>query len=463
MSVHAAPETARSEADDATRGSAVKLAAELLSRLLGLGTTLVLARGLGVADFGAFGRLSVFALLLAELGEFGLQATASRALVAGTHGLRSLARARLLTSGLVAAAALAALPMAPVLAPLVLFFLLAGWGEFLGVALRCRAARRQEALVLVCLRAGSLALAALALAAGADLRGLAWSQALSPLPALLLGTWLLRGRPGPPAAEAGLVAVLREAAPLAANGGLLMLSPRVEFLVLSTLAGDRETGLFLAALRVVEFLSMVPSAVTAGAMPALTREAMRGEGPVRRRTAASVALLAAPTAVGVALVALELVRVLFGVTYAASALPLRILGAALVPLFMNSLLASALIAAGRGEWLPRLTGARVAGAFVLAFALVPPLGAPGAALGFLGSETLLFLLGARAVASGGFAVPVLRPVLWAVIATVPMASAVWGAPAGLPGSVAIGVITYAATLAAAWRLLPRLARELVGG
>ena len=51
-------ETARAarEADDATRGSAVKLAAEVASRLLGLGTTLLLARALGVSDFGALGR-----------------------------------------------------------------------------------------------------------------------------------------------------------------------------------------------------------------------------------------------------------------------------------------------------------------------------------------------------------------------------------------------------------------------
>ena len=68
-------ETARAtrEADDATRGSAVKLAAEVASRLLGLGTTLLLARALGVSDFGALGRLWYIALLLAELAEFGLR------------------------------------------------------------------------------------------------------------------------------------------------------------------------------------------------------------------------------------------------------------------------------------------------------------------------------------------------------------------------------------------------------
>ena len=323
-------ETARAarEADDATRGSAVKLAAEVASRLLGLGTTLLLARALGVSDFGALGRLWYVALLLAELAEFGLQATATRALVAGTFSLKALARARVVTSALLAGAALVALPASqagpgwvraavPILVPLVLFFVLAGWGEFLGVALRCRGARVGEALLLLVLRGGSLAGAVVALLGGAGLVGIAWGQAISPLPALALGAWLLGRRKAlVHGADAGVGSVLRAAVPMAAHGGLQMLSPRVEFLVLSLLAGDRETGVFLAALRVFEFLGMVPNAVAQGAMPALTREALHGGEGVRRRTAGTMALVAAPAATGLALVAPGVVGLLFGVAYA---------------------------------------------------------------------------------------------------------------------------------------------------
>ena len=52
-----------------------------------------------------------------------------------------------------------------------------------------------------------------------------------------------------------------------------------------------QVGLFFAGLNVIWFLSMVPSAIAAGAMPALTREALRGAGAVRRRTAATLALV----------------------------------------------------------------------------------------------------------------------------------------------------------------------------
>ncbi len=462
------------EANEATRGSAIKLAAEVASRLLGLGTTLLLARALGLAGFGAFGRLWTVALLLAELAEFGLQATATRGLVAGTFSLPALARARLITSGLVAGVAILALPAAaagpawaraaaPVLVPLVLFFVLAGWGEFLGVALRCRGARVGEAVLLLLLRAGSLVGAAVAVLASADFAGLAWSQAVSPLPALALGAVLLARRPAPaPGSEAGVTAVLRAAAPLAANGGLQILSPKVEFLVLSALAGDRETGVFLAALRVFEFLGMVPSAVAQGAMPALTREALRGGEGVRRRTAGTMALVAAPAAVGLALVAGGVVNLLYGRAYAEAATPLRILALALVPLFMNALLSWAVLARGRASWLPRLTAVRVLAALALALALVPPLGAIGAAAGLVGAEWLLLALGSLACRGAAFVVPLARPVGWALAACVPMALAVSGVRDSLALALAVGALSWAATLAAALRLRPALARDLVG-
>jgi O-antigen/teichoic acid export membrane protein len=463
----------RGEAAEATRGSAIKLAAETTSRILTLGTTVLLARGLSVEDYGAYGTLSVVGVLLAEVAEFGLQALASRALVAGTSSLRSLARARAalfvsVAAGVVALAPLAprlhvlARPLTPVLCLLFLYFALSAWGEFLGVGLRCRGARVQEALLLTCLRGGGLLLAGMALAVRAGLPGVAGALALSPLPALALGAWLLR-RHGPAgvAPDTGAREVLRSAAPLAVHAGLLLLSPRVEFLVLTAVRDPRESALFFAAVQVFWFLAMVPSAVAAGAMPALTREAVGGGKAVRQRTAATMALLGAPAAVGLALIAPGVLAV-FGDEYVRAAAWLQILAIALVPLFMNALLTWALIASGRSGLLPRLTAARVAAAFVLATVLVPRFGAAGAAVGLTCAETALLVLEARACAAGGFAVPVLRPVAFALAASVPMALAVHGVGPGLVAPVVMGALTYSATLAASWRLLPGLAREMIG-
>ncbi|MGD8898418.1 MAG: polysaccharide biosynthesis C-terminal domain-containing protein [Acidobacteriota bacterium] len=472
------PARAAAEADDATRGSAIKLGAEVLSRLLTLATTILIARNLGASGTGAFGTPWIIAPLVAELAEFGLQATATRALVAGTFSLGALVRARAVVFALVVLLVIvaAATPLASivgtvappsfqlgVLAVLVLFFALSGWGEFLGVALRCRGARVQEGGVLLVVRASGLALAAAALAAGAGFGGLAWALAVSPLPGIALGAWLLRRHPPPVRGTDALVGpVLAAAFPLALYGGLLLLSPRVEFLVLAWTRGDYEKGLFFAVLNVVWPLSLVPSAVAAGAMPALTREALAGGGGVRQRTAGTLALFAAPASVGLMIVAPSLVPFVFGPEFAPGAVWLRIMALAVVPMFMNGLMTWALIAAERAASLPRLLATRIVVAFVLALLLVPRLGATGAAIGFVLAEAVLLVLSVRACAAARFAVPVGRAIVVALLATLPMALAVWGVRDTLVLALGVGGLTYAATLAAAWQLFPGLARPLLG-
>jgi len=462
------PAGGRRDADEATRGSAIKLVAEVASRLLGFATMWLLLRGLGASEFGILGELSVYALLLAEAGELGLQALASRALVAGTLSLESLLRARAALALLVAGFAVAGgLAFGPALALLVAWFALSGWCEFFGVALRCRGARLGEAGVLLVLRGGALVAAGLALAAGARLTGVAAALAVSPLPALALGAWWLRrSAPAVPGALVSPVAVLKESFPLAVHGVLLLLSPRVEFLVLSWLLPDRQAvGLFYAALLVFWPLAMIPTAIAAGAMPALTREALQGGVAVRRRTAALLALVAAPAAIGLALVARPAAELLLGpgsspADHAATAGLLQLLCLALPALFANALLSASLIAAGRAAWLPRLTASRVLIAFALALALVPALGARGAALGLALAEWLLVAASAAACRRASFAVPVLRPLGWALVACVPMALAVRGVSGSLALAVPIGALTWAASLAAAWKLLPGVVERL---
>jgi O-antigen/teichoic acid export membrane protein len=297
-----------------------------------------------------------------------------------------------------------------------------------------------------------------ALRMNATLSGMAWAHALSTVPSLLLAAFLARrayhgdeaGAPQPPART-----VLRTAAPLAVNGGLALLSLRLELLAVYFVRGAAEAGLFGAALKVVESLNGIPSAVAAGAMPSLTREALQSLRAVRERVAGMMALLAVPGAAGLLLSAAGVVALL-GAGYDGAAAPLRVLALALVPLFMNTVLLHALIAAGHAGTLPRLTAVRVGLAAVLAALLVPPLGAAGAAMGFLASESVLTALAARACARVGFAVPVSRPLAHAAVLALPMAAVVAVAGGGLAISVALGVATYAATLIATWRLKPDL-------
>jgi O-antigen/teichoic acid export membrane protein len=202
-------------------------------------------------------------------------------------------------------------------------------------------------------------------------------------------------------------------------------------------------------------------------MPALTREALQGGESVRRRTAATLALLGAPAGVGLALVAGPAALVLLGsgyapADYAAASSLLRILSAAVPALFLNPLAVAALIAAGHASWLPRVTAARVALALALASALVPALGPRGAALGFVVAEWTVLALAAVACRRASFGVPVVRPLAGALLACVPMALAVSGVRSSLALAVPVGLLSFAATLAATWLLLPGIARGFVG-
>jgi O-antigen/teichoic acid export membrane protein len=453
-------------ARDATRGSVVKLLAEIVGRGLQLATTLLLMRGLGPAEFGVFGALSALAVVAAEASDLGLQGTAGRALVAGTFSLRGILRAKAWLSVGFVVGALFVWPFSPVLAPLLLYFGGAGWAEILGVVLRARGRRREEAWVIVGLRLSGLLLVAIPLGQGGGAQSCAWALAASTVLPGLFAAWrvsLARGPAGTKTRELGTRRILAASGPLAVNGGLALLSVRVEVFVMSALAAPAELGFFVAALQFVQVLNFVPSALMAGAMPALTREAMHASGlegdAVRRRTAATVAFAAVPATAGLVLVAPALVRDLLGEAYLAAGPILAVAGFGVLPLFLNGIYTHALIAAERASWLPRLTLLRVVLAALLAAALVPAAGGRGAALGFVVSEWVLVVLGARAVREAGFAVQVLRPVGLAALAALPMGVAVWPMRGNLPLALLVGVAVFALVTALLWRS-PRLRHDL---
>jgi O-antigen/teichoic acid export membrane protein len=452
-----------SEAALATRGSGIRLGAEVGSRAFALVTSLLLAAGLGVQAFGVFAAVSSVGLILSELGELGLQQTASRALVAGTFSLRAMVRARVvLTAGLLAVAGIAPLlaraDWKSLLPAFILYFGLNGWSEFLGVALRARGRRMEEAIVLLATRVATLLGVVAAMSLKLPLSALAWILVgASTLPLVLASvlTWRAHaGGGGEPALVHPVREVLRASLPLAVNGALALVALRVELLVIFWARGSWEAGLFGAAVKIVEALNGVPAAIAAGAMPALTREALghaRGNA-VRARTAATVALLAVPAAAGLALLAPGVLRFL-GQDYVAAAPALRVIAFAIVAMFINAVLLHALIAAGRAAWLPRLTAVRVAFAGAMALAVIPRWGVVAAAAGVLAAEALLLALSARACRLAGFAVPLAAPLGVALFATVPMAAAVTLLRVGTIPAAATGALVYAGTLALTWMVL----------
>lgn len=442
--------SALTPANEATRGSAIRLGAEIAGRVLAFAATVFVARRLGASDFGRFAAASSLAAILAELGDLGLQAFAARALVARHYALADLVRARAVLL-LVAALPVACLVgFRPLLGILMGYFLLANWVEFLGVALRARGAPLEEGFSLFTLRLAGLMGVVFAATRTADASAIALGLLASTLPALAVAALFLRhtrpeGLSQPPAS---IRSVIRTSLPLGANGALALLSTKVELLALPVLRSVAEAGLFAGALRLVEPLLAVPSAIAAGAMPALTKEALRGAGPARDRTAHGVALLAAPACVGLFVIAPEAIR-LFGDSYVGAGPTLRLLSLAIIPLFLNALLLHSLIAAGRSSWLPRLTALRVLVAAGLAFVLLKLFGSEGAAIGFATAETVLLCAASRATRVAGFPVKVARPTALGLMLSAPMGLVVAFLPLSLFPRIGAGALVYGATLAIA--------------
>jgi anaerobic magnesium-protoporphyrin IX monomethyl ester cyclase len=413
--------------DDATRGSATRLGAEIGVRVLRMASAFLLVAGLGATGFGMYAALWGLAVLVAEAADLGLRTAACPGVAARRIGLAPLVRTKLWLLGvsfcLLGVAAVPLLSSAggagtalPLLAFMAAALLVTG-AELGGVLLRAVGRRMEEAAVLMTMGACTLGGVAWLLAdpaLGTRLLDLAAVQAGAAVVAMLLAAWWLTRAAVPDALErVGSRAILAESLPLGLNGALALATMRIEILILFLWHGPLETGLFAAALKLVEALNAVPGALAAGALPTMAREGRSALGAARVRTAATLLVLAIPTAFLLLLVA-PLCAVRLG--YAGAGMPLRILAAAVVPMFVNSGALHALLAVGRGELLPRLTATRLVCATLLGLMLIPRFGAAGAAAGLAVSEWILLAMALRACRQAEVGIPLGRRLFSRVLA-----------------------------------------------
>jgi len=448
VSVGASSTSAR----DASVGSAIRLSAEIVVRISSIVATLWLTRSLGVTAFGAFLLSLSIGLLIAELGELGLNGIAVPMIVRSPRNLRTIFQMRAVMT--VGAAALGAvlIPLASrisgvevsLLVLSTVHFFGAGWIEMTGAALRALGRRVDEALLLFVFR---FTLVGLVIGApfGMSVAGASRAYALSIVPAILFGIARLRGgvrRSGDVPPGASVRAILRQAAPMGVNGYLAIFSTRVELFLLQAFHGEHVVGLFGGALRIVESLLTLPSAIAAGALPSVSRDVVKGTRGAAQRMFGLVVWIGVPAAVGLVLRAPAVLLVL-GPGFVDGAPALRILSAALLLCFANAALFHLLIAAGETLLIPRLTGLRVGVALLAGLVLIPTLASFGAALSFTAAELCLFTALVRTTRVHA-ELQVLRPVASAVVACLPMVAFLSLYRLALPLSIVAGALLFVA-------------------
>lgn len=218
---------------------------------------------------------------------------------------------------------------------------------------------------------------------------------LSGLPAL----WLWRDRGLRVAAD---LRMWRQILVWAAPQGLIVVLGvvyfRLDMFLLSFLSGDGddEVALYGLAYKVVEVLMFVPGYFVATLFPEFAR-AERGSEKLAGMAQAGFTLLqlmALVTVIVFAGFASETVRVVGGPGFGDAGVVLALLSCGLVFLYVNTLFFQALIAMGEQRRLVWLVLAVLGLNVALNFALIPPLGAVGAAIAVVASEVLSVAIGA---------------------------------------------------------------------
>jgi O-antigen/teichoic acid export membrane protein len=430
---------------------------------LGVGLSVIgaalLTRHLGPADFGRYTTVISLVTVLAALAEAGTTNIGVRefsvlppgrreAFVGGIAGLRLVTT----VAGGVIAVAFAAIVgyddelvvgAAIVGLGLVIYAVQSSWS----IPLQSRLQLGWVTVLELVRQAGSVALIALLVLAGASLVPFFWVTAVASLAALVVTIPLVRGHvPFAPAfrgTDWGRLLALT--VPFSAANAVGAIYVYLAVVMLSLISTAQETGYFSASFRVFIVLAGIPALLVAAAFPILSRAARDDDSrlayALRRLWEIHVLLgvgVALCTAVGAGLA----IDVIAGDEFEPSVDVLRILSAALVASFLQAVLGFALLSLSRYRAILMANGAALIVSLTLNLALAPSYGAEGSAVATVAAESVLATVYGVALVRSRPDLRLPLGILPRVLVALLLASAVLLIP-GLPAGVqlfAVGVV-----------------------
>jgi O-antigen/teichoic acid export membrane protein len=462
-------------ADRVVRGGALRAIGFVVVNLLGVVSSVVLLRHLGVSDFGRYGTVIALVAIVSGLADAGLNMTGSRELALLPRGperrrlLGALLGVRLV---LLVAAALAALAFAVVAGydseMLAGTALVAAGGVLLGaqstmalplvVNLRNGLVTLSEILKQVILVVGVVVLAA----AGAALTPFFAVQVLVGVGALLSVPLLVARTDlaAPSFSRDDIRRLAIVALPVALASIVTAFYVRTVIVLASLLTSEYETGLFVTSARIMEMIGGVALLVVGVILPVVTVAARDDRGRLRYVLAhtTKLALLGGGLlAITVVVAARPIVVLLGGEDFAPAASVLRLQAPVVLTIFLVYAWTAFLIADGHRRALVRCMLIGLAALFVTGVPLIAQLDAEGAALAAVAADlvlTAVIFQAVRRVGDGRVGVEPDYLVRYAV-ALVAGAAAALGVLAVAPAAVAAGAAAAAFTGAAfALRLVP---------
>lgn len=465
------------------RGTARLLSGQLAAKLLDMAVYLVLARQLGVREFGAFTYAASFTLLFNVATDLGLTTVFTREAARTPGAARTLLWRALsvkltlapLTLALVLGAAAMAQTSPGTLALMALLTTAMLLGSTAGLFEGLLRAAGQPGRVGLSLAAGSLtglAVVGVGLVTGFSVWLAACAQLAAQTAHLIAALGSARrlvaapdAPASPPSALPSRRALVREALPLALSWVFIALYFRIDAVMLHAMQDERAVGLYGGIYRIFEAFAMLTVGFRSVLFPVLARAA---DGPAEglavlcRKSLRLQFLFTIAVAVTFGFLGRPILTLVLGAPYAEAAGGLAILIWALPGSFMADTLLHVLIAQRRqsaGTW---AVGATALLNVLLNLVLIPRASYAGAAFATVVSEAacfaLLYAWVARGVPGVGFARVAWRPlVAGAVLAGV----LAWLAPR-LPahaGGLALGLLAAGTVYVTGLVLLRAVGRE----
>lgn len=394
----------------AIRGGLIRTAGYLVGAALTAGASVFLLRHLGVVDAGRYITVMSLLAIVSGLADAGLgvvgnreyvnraSAQERRELLGGLLGMR-LATA---TTG-VAAAALFGV-VAGYGSTLVIGTLVAGIGVILASAsstltVPLASSLRQGAVTVieVSQRLTMVAGFAVLVILSAELSRFFVVPLAAGLVALLVTT-LAVGRASsvrPRFAREQWAEIAREVAPVAAAVVVQVIYIRALVVLISLVEPGIQTGLYATSTRILELVAAVPLLAVSASFPIMARAGATDEERLAgalQRTGQATLLLVVLLILGLAIAADPIVRLLGGDEYAPAAPVLRIQAFALLGAGLTPVWTLGLIAIRRQRPLAVINAVALVTVVGLGLALIPALGARGAALAAAIGEAALAVL-----------------------------------------------------------------------
>ncbi len=386
------------------KNSLVLLLAGLINKILGVALVIYAARQLGTEGFGRYAFVLSMHAIFYIVTDFGLGTLITRDLsrqpqresryfvnILAIRVLLSLAAA----GGMIGTVALLGHPAEIVVLTVITSLALAFTCNIDTCSAIFYAHQRMEIPATVSVAANTIRVAASlgALAAGAGVITLLGIFTLAAAVHFVLILWMLLVfvKPVFSLDWSFWKKIMKEAYPLALANLFSVIYFRIDTVMIASLVGQEAVGQYNAAYRLLEFTMILP-AYYAGAVFPVISTAFQANPPrfilIYRRSLKYLLVASLPLALGTAVLAPEIINILYGPEYTASIPLLPILMWSLVLIAANSINSPYLIAMGRQRIVTRLILVGMIFNIILNALAIPRYGISGAAWVTLISEVL---------------------------------------------------------------------------